>query len=497
MATVAVKSASSTNLSPKFVFENDGTHLRDASFSYLASGEEKAFILKITESTRNSPSSLIASTEPLYHTTIGRKYAQEGEIGVFSAEKYFSGGMDDEKCVKELPNREEKIKLTRQKTVGTPSSCSEVSWNSRSVLLNSHHNVQKQPKKIFGGFRCNCSCLGMKSVHIDEKVGENRNSNNCRRIVDLGEPLSTDIIMKTPVQIGRNVAREMPKWSEFRYKKETNCLKIDKVGYQREECFSFPVINPVAGNLTVGRQFEVDEKARMSLEVFGSPLMGKEDINSNIDRRLMMMCLDGGGGQRIKDIPAGSIGASTGRDDEDLRSDSSSDLFEIRSLSTNSHALAAGGRPSDDMSSYAATPTNYEPSEASIEWSVITASAANFSVQTDYEDRKLTEKMDPDTIIKTTTTTATTTTRTRTKSPTTKTSMVKEAQRRQPGSMLSCRSAKAVNIVENTYKVPEKSRSDPRKRLRSDSVTPLGRFPAETRLTDFESAHAQHAVGTY
>ncbi|PKA51321.1 Protein phytochrome kinase substrate 3 [Apostasia shenzhenica] len=52
------------------------------------------------------------------------------------------------------------------------------------------------------------------------------------------------------------------------------------------------------------------------------------------------------------------------KEEDDLGSESSSDLFEIESLALN-------------------RPTEYEPSEASIDWSVLTASAANVSVASD------------------------------------------------------------------------------------------------------------------
>ncbi|XP_077223473.1 protein PHYTOCHROME KINASE SUBSTRATE 1-like [Tasmannia lanceolata] len=192
-----------------------------------------------------------------------------------------------DKGKKKVPNREEKIKLTPQKTMGTLSP---------STLLNLNKNGKIHTKRFFSGFGFNCSCSSKKSVDIEEKV-----------------------------------------------------RKIDKVGggYKIEECFTFPVSNPLTGNLTVGRESQEEER-RMSLEVFGSSLMGKRDMGLNLKRRLMMMSLDDGDSRRIKDIPASST--SGGGDDEDLPSDSSSDLFEIGSLSGITDPFL-GRPPSDSVSS--------------------------------------------------------------------------------------------------------------------------------------------------
>ncbi|CAA6664506.1 unnamed protein product [Spirodela intermedia] len=62
-------------------------------------------------------------------------------------------------------------------------------------------------------------------------------------------------------------------------------------------------------------------------------------------------------------------GAGAGAGEDDACSESSSELFEIESISTGTLALGWEGG--------ASAATCYEPSEASIEWSVVTASAAD------------------------------------------------------------------------------------------------------------------------
>ena len=69
----------------------------------------------------------------------------------------------------------------------------------------------------------------------------------------------------------------------------------------------------------------------------------------------------------------------------DTESDASSDLFEIESLTGKANPFLA--RHASDAASGCVTPTTcYAPSEASVEWSVVTASAADFSVMSDYEE---------------------------------------------------------------------------------------------------------------
>ncbi|CAL9101727.1 unnamed protein product [Musa textilis] len=67
-------------------------------------------------------------------------------------------------------------------------------------------------------------------------------------------------------------------------------------------------------------------------------------------------------------------GGQGGRDD-DVHSEASSDLFEIESISmTSSHPFIS------HEGTESVTTTAYEPSEASVAWSVVTRSVANFSI---------------------------------------------------------------------------------------------------------------------
>lgn len=96
---------------------------------------------------------------------------------------------------------------------------------------------------------------------------------------------------------------------------------------------------------------------RKSPEVFGSPV--------NIERRIFV--------QKKLTVPQWESRI----EEEDTKSDSSSDLFEIENLTEKPKPIL--GRQGSDP----ASPTCYAPSEVSIEWSIVTASAADFSVMSE------------------------------------------------------------------------------------------------------------------
>ena len=121
----------------------------------------------------------------------------------------------------------------------------------------------------------------------------------------------------------------------------------------------------------------------------------------------------------------------SGAGHEDMDSDASSDLFEIENITAGTMR-----RPSDqDTLSRCGTPNNnlyghigdYEPSETSIEWSVVTASAAA-DLGLDYDEKKLAANARPPT-------------------------GQKPAPRRRPNSgILGCNSQKSVSVAETAHK---------------------------------------------
>ncbi|XP_072977724.1 protein PHYTOCHROME KINASE SUBSTRATE 2 [Typha angustifolia] len=313
---------------------------RDDSFSsYLA-------IMRDNLSSEHGGSVASRSSCPI---SLSRRRPNDGEIDIFSAEKYFSGGMDEMKTAREIrpPAPATRDVKTKSRTVSTSS---EVSGNSRRVLLRQRlgeqpiidRRRQSNSKKFLGVFKC--SCNGKQAVDTGGEEGEGG--------VGLDGRLS-----EHKEKIG--------------LEKE---LRVERFGIGlREGMLSFPPNwNSMAGKVTVGRETlltSINEVDR-----------GRDD------------------------------------DDDDLRSESSSDLFEIESLSIKSHPFFKREAMESSAMTY------YEPSEASIEWSVVTASAANFSVASECGDRTVDES--------------------------------KKAKQQRSGLLMGCASHKAVDVAADMHNKP-------------------------------------------
>ncbi|XP_059447185.1 protein PHYTOCHROME KINASE SUBSTRATE 1 [Corylus avellana] len=454
MAVVTLTSSVNTSPSPTLPFGNDNTTLREASFSAYLNGTEEAFVRKLAD---HSSRSLMAPHEE-------RKKEDDEEIGVFGAEKYFKGGLMDEdnprstagmSAKKHQYKKAERVDLEPIKCriqPLTPSVQSESSWNSQSSLLQSgvrnpsRTNTNKvRRKKILAGLGCKyCSCSDKDSVEIKEHGDEISFQGKAIKT----EPRKTDDLGKLD-KLG------------------------DRVGLNRENCFTFPTSNSgAAGNLPITLQFQEDkeEKLRKSIEVFGSPVMGKRNKSLSIERRLTMLSWDAT--PRLEEI---DFSAPSGGTYNDTESDASSDLFEIESLTGKANPFLA--RQASDATSGCVTPTTcYEPSEASIEWSVVTASAADFSVMSDCEELRSTSTKKGASAI------------TNAKAETNR-----EIQRRRSGILLGCKSQKAVQVAGDAYRsTNEKANVYPSMHRRPDSFVPVTRFRAETMSTGFSSRQGQH-----
>ncbi|CBI31966.3 unnamed protein product, partial [Vitis vinifera] len=361
-------------------FSHSDNHLRDVSFSSYVNGTDEPFVLKLAESNGSLSTITTSPQERLY---LGRKKAEDGEIGVFGAEKYFNGGMDEGKpsIANKIRGMNETPRLAN-KNGGTNEENfmrSESSWDSQSALLTSvlrnppRNKTKMTPgKSLLASLCCKCSCSDKNSVETDEYVGENRSN--------------------------------------------------------KENCFTLPVAKSGAGNLAVKLQLGEGEgrKPRKSLEIFGSPILQKGHKSLSLERRLTMLSWEAT--PRVEEPGINN----------DTESDASSDLFEIESLSSRVAPFLAR-QESDGMSGCITPTTCYAPSEASIEWSVVTASVADYSVMSD--------------------------------------------------------------IAGDAYMTNDKAISDPRGRPRSSAFVPMPttRFEAETTLTGFGSgssfsrSHSQHA----
>ena len=219
-------------------------------------------------------------------------------------------------------------------------------------------------------------------------------------------------------------------------------------------------------------QGEVDEIGRKPLEVFGSPVLGRRNKSLNLERRLKMLSWDAT--PKVEEHSKGNY--------NDTESDASTDLFEIESLTGKANPFLA--RHASDAASGCVTPTTcYAPSEASIEWSVVTASAADFSVMSDYEERR------PSITLPSPIRTFSATTNAETKHN-------KEFQMRRSSGLLGCNSQKAVKVAGDAYKTNEKAGLDPRMCRVSDSYMPATRFRAETKLASFERTRTPRILAT-
>jgi hypothetical protein len=454
---VTLASAVNTNPSRTLTFGNDNGTLRDASFSAYLNGAEETFVRKLADSSRNLMPFIMATTHGDQQADVERKKEDDEEIGVFGAEKYFKGGLMDEDnprtasmiSAKKLQYKKaERVHLDSMKYISqprsTPSVQSESSWNSQSALLQnvlrnpSRTNTNKVRRKtILAVLGCKyCSCSDKESVEIKEHGDEMVSFQGQR------EPRKTD-----------------------------DLAKLDRlgVGLNRENCFTFPTSNSEAGStLPIKLQYQEEkdpEKLRKSIEVFGSPVMENRNKSLGVERRLTMLSWDVT--PRLEEL---EFSAPSGGAYNDTESDASSDLFEIESLTGKANPFLAR-QASDGATSGCVTPTTcYEPSEASIEWSVVTASAADFSVMSDCEELRQTSTRKAGSAI-----------------PNAKAETNKEIQRRRSGILLGCKSQKAVQVAGDAYRTNEKANVYPPMYRRSDSIIPVTRFRAETMSTGFSS----------
>lgn len=296
---------------------------REASFSSYLDGAEETFVLKLGAATTPGLTPSISST-PYERIHFAKNRADDKEIDVFDAEKYFNGGLSysPKVCTKSLPTHQHKkddeaqtlaIKQQQQQQpIAALSIRSESSWNSRSALLRNvskNQQVRKANKKSFlASIGCNCTCADKNSVDIDDYIRE-----NC--LIDQAD--------------------DQPE------------LRVTSVGR-----FSFPVFSSKDGN--PGAEQGKEGASRRVL---------------NAKNKLTMLTWDAIAPSVAQDLKIPSISSEMHNDSD---SDASSDLFEIESLYKDNPCM---------------TPTTcYAPSEASVEWSVVTASAADFSRLSDSDE---------------------------------------------------------------------------------------------------------------
>lgn len=485
MAIVTLTSASNASLSQTLSCDNNN-NLRDASFSSYVNSAEQTFVRKLAESSGNLMPVWISEEQ---QTHVGRKKEDDEEIGVFGAEKYFKGTMDEDiprttsTSARKYQYKSERVDLDPSRfriQPGTPSVKSESSSNSQSALLQSAlrnrpraHKNKVRGKSILAGLVCKCSCSDKDSVEIKEHGGEISFNNSCPSAVVQGKVSKVETA-KTSLDLVDAVQVDKPRLNH-RIKEEMHCQKLDQleVGLNRESCFTFPTLDSGTANLPIKLQVkpEVEEKSRKSIEVFGSPIMEKRTKSLSIERRLTTVSW--AATPRVEETESS---APMGGANDDTESDASSDLFEIESFTSKANPFLA--RQASDAMYGCVTPTTcYAPSEASIEWSVATASAADFSVMSDYEELRPTSIISPKKPAST--------------CPNSRTKTDKEIQRRRSGVFLGCKSHKAVRVAGDSYRTNAQTNVYPPMRRMSDPFTPVTNFPAQTKPNVFNSGQGQ------
>nr|KYP32700.1 Phytochrome kinase substrate 1 [Cajanus cajan] len=442
MFTISSTANNSIHQFHSFNSENkNNNHFYDPTFSPYLSGNEGTVVGRLGEPSQNlSPFNSKNRKSPLQKL---EKKEENGEIGVFGAEKYFNEGEVLETprsssiaTPKYLHQRDEQMTLaTRKHTLqyGTPSIRSESTSNSQSALLKSgmrnpsrdRKDNKGQAKSVLAGLGFKCSCSDKDSV-------------------------------------------------------DAELLKINNVYFQKQESFGVGLNSQKSRSqnhlVKMQLQLEEEEKPRKSLEVFGSPLLNKKIKSLSFDRRLVKPSRDGT--PRMEEIDSNS-----NYNINDAASDASSDLFEIESIKSKTNPFLA--RQTSDAASTFASPANgYAPSEASIEWSVATASAA---VMSDCDEQM------SEVTIRSPIRTSYTPSNGKPKS-------TREVHRRRPSMLLGCKSHKSVRVAGDAFITYENPSSTPKVRSRTSS-SQVARFPSETKLGDFGAKHGQqqqhhHAYAT-
>ncbi|CAA2941258.1 protein PHYTOCHROME KINASE SUBSTRATE 1-like [Olea europaea var. sylvestris] len=437
-------------------------NLGDTSFPSYLNGGEETFVLKPVGSNQSQNSSSSTPHEPFH---LARKKGEDREIDIFTADKYFNEELNDSPKTKELPNQQNKKKdpiqiFDRKEKTSTPtrSTHSESSWNSRSALL---HNISRnqQPcrksnkKSFLASIGCNCSCNDKNSVQIDDYMGDNYLNKSISSRVDNGKAI-----------------QELENNDISTNKQDWQCKKLDeiRVKLKTDDHFSFPVFNPKTGNPAFKMELQEanDNSTRKSVEVFGSQILENGKNSSIVEKKLTMLNWNTIS-PRVEDteIPESSTGMYNDSD-----SDKSSDLFEIESLSKNTNPFLTGHESDGISMSSCVTPTTcYAPSEASIEWSVITASAAGFSAISETEELRST----------TTGAAAATTIAYPPKM------VLNPPKWRRPSILSGCKSHTAVRVAGDAF--PNAGRH------RSESFTPLSRFNSESNLKGFDKRNRKHS----
>lgn len=387
---------------------------RDVSFSSYLNKADENMISKLTNQTPND-----------HHYPIRNKPKEDEEIGVFGAEKYFKGEIEDgdnQNSLKFIDTDEKIIEFDRsfsgnqrsdQIRMQTPSIRSNGSLNSRSELIS---RLKQPSRKLENGSKTknflasfHCNCINKKSTQINEKKFIQSKPHNFDTKTD-------NFSMKLAPKIVRN------------------------------DYFSFPVLNSTEPN----SKFRCENLAGKVVRENGKNNNGQLSLG-----RKLSLLHEWDVSIPVEDemyIP------SSGMYNNDIDSDSSSDLFEIESFSTTGNSSLLAHRKSESNC--------YAPSEVSVDWSVVTASAADFDGGDGGGWRDSGGNI-----------------------PVTES---KDEAKKRPGILSGCTSYKAVRVAGDESKVTGR----PRRRL-SESMAVGNEFRSVNNLTRFDPTRGNFGSDVY
>ncbi|XP_073291462.1 protein PHYTOCHROME KINASE SUBSTRATE 3-like [Primulina huaijiensis] len=395
----SIKSPFHANISHSKDAQDSLKNGRTDSFSYLNTSGEN-FVFKVPRQIQDPVSAFTFSQD---------HHSKDGEISVFGADRYFNMKLEYTSGLKREFNKNRPVNLPRISSNAfkeTRSLASETSsWTSQTEIMQNlrrNYSQTKQKKstswRIFAGFGCQVPCFDKKNVKINDQI------------------IPHDITYKTS-KAGRTGSDRISHHLTKNPDQESQYFIIDKIEIEEEK----------------------SEEARFSIEVFGSRISSKGDIATNLERKLSMLTWDAipDGKSHQNSIPAAStIGTSTIICD-DMASDASSDLFEIDNISGCINQILASKTDQDDVVSCCMSPiSQYAPSEASIQWSVVTAGAVDYSsVLSDTEERCVSISGDM-------------VSRNNNMNPRNRNGGGKEAQKIRPGGLLGCKNQKSVDVAD-------------------------------------------------
>ncbi|KAJ0537543.1 putative protein PHYTOCHROME KINASE SUBSTRATE [Helianthus annuus] len=329
---------------------------REVSFSSYLNKTEENMVRKLANPASELPND--------HHYRV--KPEDDEEIDVFGAEKYFKGEIEGEvnqndlrfidtsdpttkmdQKIEEFDNNSSTKLRGEQTIVHTPSVRSNASCNSRNGLLprnkDSTRKVENGSKSRTFLARFGCNCMNKKSTLISETQFIHSNT-------------------KTGSDFDQKTERLLDKTKEKK---------------PRNQYFSFPVLNSNSNDPnSVSNSSSNSKSGNLAGKVVKVDNNNNSNNNSNSNNNIGGRLSIGRKISLLSDLEDEMYNSSSRMYNNEVDSDSSSDLFEIESFSPTGDSSCLGQRKSNC----------YAPSEVSIEWSVVTASAADFSVVSDFED---------------------------------------------------------------------------------------------------------------